>query len=131
MEARSLKTKALLNIEAGDLLLKNIIYAPCIHCYYYGCFQELKAILYDFFELSNEELNRHRHEIHSFAINYIHTELSKNTSLEILRKYKRQIKELKELRQISDYDPLDIDRIKAARAQYLAKELRTDLKKIF
>lgn len=131
MEARSLKNKALLNIDAGDLLLKSTIYAPCIHCYYYGCFQELKAILYDFFEITTDELHAHKHEIHSYTINYIHTELSKNTQLETSRKYKRNIKELKELRQISDYDPVDIGHDQANRAQYLAKNLRTELKRIF
>lgn len=131
MEARILKNKALLNIDAGDLLLKNTLFSPCIHCYYYGCFQELKSILFDFFEFSTDELNAHKHEIHSYAINFIHTELSKNTSLETSRKYKRQIKELKELRQISDYDPVEISHDKAGRAQYLAKDLRTELKNIF
>ncbi len=123
MEATSLKNKALLNINAGDLLLENTLYAPCIHCYYYGCFQELKAILYDFFEFTTEELNAHKHEIH--------TELSQKTSLEISRKYKRQIKELKELRKVSDYDAVDISYDKANRAQYLAKDLRTELTRIF
>jgi uncharacterized protein (UPF0332 family) len=131
MEATSLKNKALLNINAGDLLLENTLYAPCIHCYYYGCFQELKAILYDFFEFTTEELNAHKHEIHTYSINYIHTELSQKTSLEISRKYKRQIKELKELRKVSDYDAVDISYDKANRAQYLAKGLRTELTRIF
>lgn len=131
MEANSLKNKALLNINAGDLLLENTLYAPCIHCYYYGCFQELKAILYDFFELTSEELRTHRQDIHSFVINFIQTELSKKTTLQISRKYKREIKQLKELRQESDYDPVDINYDKATRAQYLAKEIRTELTRIF
>lgn len=91
MEAASLKNKALLNIDAGDLLLKNTLYSPCIHCYYYGCFQELKAILYDFFEFTTEDLNVHKHEIHSYSINYIHTELSKKTTLEISKNTKDRL----------------------------------------
>jgi len=130
-----LKEKANFNFTAAEKLIELNLYAPSIHCSYYSCFQLMKFTIKDFFgkdyatlsqEIRNSNLNTH-----AYIINYICKEIKNNCSLPEFGKFNRKIKDLKNFRENSDYENIEITIDESQKALEFASEIRKQLSNIF
>jgi uncharacterized protein (UPF0332 family) len=130
-----LKEKSEFNINAAELLIANAYFAPSVHCSYYSCFQLLKFTIKNFFGIEYDilasNISSSRKKTHQFVIDYIASELIGFTGREESRKFKRTIKDLKQFREESDYDNIEIGEDKGKTALRKAKEIRKYLKTNF
>jgi uncharacterized protein (UPF0332 family) len=126
-----LKEKSEFNIAAAELLLEKDYYAPSLHCSYYSCFQLIKFTIKDFFGTDYETLSSNisssKKNTHQYIIDYISNELINFTDTKTGRDFKRKIKDLKQFRQESDYDDMEITIEKGNAAYLQAVEIRTYL----
>lgn len=124
-----LREKSEFNILAANILLKQSLFAPSIHCSYYSCFQLMKfTIKYFFGEDYDTQVSNISNSLqgsHSYVISLMYKELTSLSNLEESRKFKRKIMDLKLLRAESDYDNIEIDFEKSDLAFKKANELRT------
>jgi len=130
-----LKEKSKFNFDAADLLIKGSLYAPSVHCSYYGCFQLMKFIIKDFFGKTYNQLNSDiavsRKNTHKYIIDYIAKEIRDNASLVEFRNFSNTINDLKRFREQSDYEDIEIDFDLSAKALNKAKEIQQQLKNNF
>jgi hypothetical protein len=105
-----IKDKSEFNIEAARELIKLSIYAPSVHCAYYGCFQYMKFMIKERKNITYEKIESDCNiyngggGTHGYIIDNILIELRikiKNTEEYI--NIKRKIKDLKAFRIKSDY----------------------------
>jgi uncharacterized protein (UPF0332 family) len=126
-----LKEKSEFNIAAAELLLEKDYYAPSLHCSYYSCFQLIKFTIKDFFGTDYETLSSNisssKKNTHQYIIDHISNELINFTDTKTGRDFKRKIKDLKQFRQESDYDDMEITIEKGNAAYLQAVEIRTYL----
>jgi uncharacterized protein (UPF0332 family) len=131
-----LREKSEFNIDASQLLIDNYLYAPSVHCSYYSCFQLMKFSMNDFFGISYDEL-RQRISVntsggtHSYVTNFFNTEVKKKNGIFEYRDFSRKIKDLKEFRESSDYDDVEITIDQSTRALQYASEIRQHIQKNF
>lgn len=107
-----LKIKSEHNLLAAEILIKNGLHAPSVHCSYYSCFQLSKFALKEFvgidYEEQDKELNQLKQNnkgkigIHEFVIKRLGTEI-KSYSNEAFLIYTNNIRLLKTFRIKSDY----------------------------
>jgi len=130
-----LKEKSEFNINAAELLIANAYFAPSIHCSYYSCFQLLKFTIKNFnnidYDILASNISSSRKNTHQFVIDYIARELIEYAGREESRKFKLKIKDLKQFREESDYDNIEIGKDKGETALRKAKEIRNYLKTNF
>ncbi|NQU85752.1 MAG: HEPN domain-containing protein [Mariniphaga sp.] len=130
-----LKEKSEFNIYAAELLIENAYFAPSVHCSYYSCFQLLKFTINDFFGIDYDSLaskiSSSGKKTHQFVIGYVASKLVRYAGREESRKFKRTIKDLKQFREESDYDNIEIGKDKGETALRKAKEIRNYLKTNF
>jgi hypothetical protein len=123
-----LKQKSEFNFLAAELLLKENLYAPSVHCSYYSCLQLIKFSIKDFFEIAYSDLSSSiassKKNSHQFMIEFIKSNLRGNVDLLDEREFSRNIKDLKQFRLESDYEDMLIDREKGEKALHLASDLR-------
>lgn len=124
-----LKTKSEFNFDAAQLLIDNYLYAPSVHCSYYGCFQLMKFTLKDYFGMGYDELNQQvsvnsKGGTHSHITHVFNNEVKKNKGFTDYSEFSRKIKDLKEFRQASDYEDLEITIDKSQKALNYATELK-------
>lgn len=136
-----IKTKSELNALAADLLFKNAIYAPSVHCAYYSVFQLMKYIVkvsigIDYSDQQNE-INKIKTEkstrnigTHEYIILKICNELNR-IDLNTYKNLNRKIKDLKKFRHESDYDNKQIDQAYSNQAIFYSKEINYELRKTF
>ncbi len=126
-----IREKSKFNIEAAELLLKESLYAPSVHCSYYSCFQLMKFAVKDFFGVSYNDLSakiqNSNFATHEYIINYIVEELNKFVGIVESRNFKRKIKDLKHYRNESDYENMEVGADKGEKAFYKAIEIRNYL----
>ena len=122
-----LKEKSEFNINAAELLIANAYFAPSIHCSYYSCFQLLKFTIKNFnnidYDILASNISSSRKNTHQFVIDYIARELIEYAGREESRKFKLKIKDLKQFREESDYDNIEIGKDKGETALRKAKEI--------
>ncbi|MCD4665094.1 MAG: HEPN domain-containing protein [Bacteroidales bacterium] len=127
-----LKEKSEFNIGAAELLIENGYFAPSVHCSYYSCFQLLKFSINDFFGINyislSSKISSSKKKTHQFVIDYVAENLIKLAGREESRKFKRNIKDLKQFREVSDYDNIEVGEDKGAAALRKAKEIRNYIK---
>ncbi len=123
----NLRNKSDFNLEAADVLIKNNLFAPSVHCAYYSCFQlfkySIKSFLGKDYETQATEisLSNPKQNTHIYVINILTKEITK---LSESRKLKRDIMDLRQFRIESDYDNIQIDSEKGYKALDKAKEIR-------
>lgn len=130
-----LKEKSEFNIHAAELLINNSYYAPSVHCSYYSCFQLLKYTIKTFFGVEYEAIATNSsitgQGTHQYIINYIANELIPLTDIKESRRFKRNFIDLKQYRQESDYENVEVDITKGEKALKLAQEIRNYIKSNF
>lgn len=130
-----LKEKSEFNFQAARLLISNNLYAPSVHCSYYGCFQLLKFTINNFFGVDYEKLSQliasNTLSTHAFVIKYVSDEIRANLGRDSYREFNNKIKDLKNFREESDYDNVEISLDKGERAYLFANEIRLFLSKNF
>jgi hypothetical protein len=128
----NLKQKSAFNYIAAELLIKESLYAPSVHCSYYACFQLLKHIINDFFGVDYasqaQQISSSGLQTHQYVVNFITKELKQLAGIEESRKFKRTINDLKQFRVESDYQDIEVGSVKGIEAFSKAKEIMTYLK---
>ncbi len=123
-----LKQKSEFNIDAAKLLIKEAYYAPSVHCSYYSCFQLMKFTIKDFsgidYETQSVNISTTGQHTHQYIINFISDELKKFVGIEESRIFKRTIKDLKQFREESDYENIEVSYDKGQTALDKANEIR-------
>lgn len=127
-----LKQKSEFNLLAAELLLRENLYAPSVHCSYYSCLQLIKFSIKDFFEVDYSELSSNiassKKNSHSYMIEFVKNEIRGKIDRQRERDFSRNIKDLKQFREESDYDDIEIVREMGEKALRLAIEVRLFLK---
>lgn len=124
----SLITKSYENHQAFLLLREHganrkdcNFYAPAIHCCYYSCFQKMVHILKEYFTDEYKRVNTKESNSHSLLIRTF-TDCYSNNFIENSSLINRYLKQLKILRQKSDYEDIMISEQEMDKAsEYLAK----------
>lgn len=129
-----LKDKAEFNKSSAELLYNNCYYAPSIHCAYYSCFQLLKYLIkerlnIDYAQQEFEIGSDNRINSHS----YIHKKILdavciREIDKDKFRDIRTKLKDLQQLRIISDYKNVLIDETKSRRALLYSNELKSYFK---
>ncbi|MFA6334556.1 MAG: HEPN domain-containing protein [Bacteroidales bacterium] len=123
-----IRQKSDFNITAAEILMRESYYAPSVHCSYYSCFQLLKYTIKYFFGIDYETLSNNismsEQNTHGYVINFITRELIGYAGDEESRKFKRQIKDLKQFREESDYENIEVRMEQSQKAYNKAKEIR-------
>jgi len=130
-----LKEKSEFNFEAAQVLIDKYLYAPSVHCSYYGCFQLMKFTMFNHFGISYDEL-RQRVSVktsggtHIYITDFYNKAVRKN-GISDYSNFSRKIKDLKEFRESSDYDDVEITIDKSQKALNYATELKQYIQKNF
>ncbi len=131
-----LREKSKFNFDAAKLLIDNNLYAPSVHCSYYSCFQLMKFSMNNFFGISYNEL-RQRISVntsggtHSYVTHFFNTEVRKKNGISDYSDFSRKIKDLKEFRESSDYDDVEITVDKSTKALQYATDIRQHIQRNF
>jgi hypothetical protein len=127
-----LLSKSNINIKSANCLKeeKNY-YSSSVHCSYYACVQTAKHIL--LFDLSYSlsaifEGMKNKKGFHNYYIKEIFNNL-KTTSLSDARNFNSKIRDLRNIRNESDYEDIEILQIKSDNAYLKAKEILSILKR--
>ncbi len=129
-----LKEKSKFNTDAADLLIKNYLYAPSIHCSYYSCLQFMKHII-----LNKLGIN----PVNYASDNGFGSDRSHETFRDIIikdlknrqkrewREFNTQFGQLKSSRIQSDYDEIEINEPVARTSKNLSDSTLRLLKQIY
>ena len=127
-----LKEKSEFNFLAAELLLKNNLYAPSVHCSYYSCLQLIKFSIKAFFEIEYSDLSSNiassDKNSHKYMIEFVKNGMNGKIDRFGERDFSRNMKDLKQFREESDYEDLEVKREKGEKALILAAEIRQFLK---
>ena len=78
-----LREKSEFNFDAAQVLIKNNLFAPSVHCSYYSCFQLMKYTMNYVFGISYDELNTRisvtAGGTHSYVTNFFNKEVKKKS----------------------------------------------------
>ncbi len=131
-----LKEKSEFNFASAQLLIDNYLYAPSVHCSYYSCFQLMKFTMNNFFDIGYDKLNT-RISVstlggtHSYVIHFFNNAVKKKNGYFDYRDFSRKIKDLKEFRESSDYDDVEITIDKSQKAKEYATDIRQYIQRNF
>lgn len=132
-----LREKFEINEAAAELLIRESLYAPAVHCSYYSCFQLMKYTLKNALRISYKRQDREIKEAnnkvgsHQYVINRISRELKNLVEKREVRDFRRKVSDLKERRIESDYRNIGIDTEKGERALRQAREIKRYLIEAF
>ena len=129
-----IKAKSNFNIDSAEILIKESMYAPSVHCSYYGCFQFLKYTLKNYKDYSYEEIESDSMSsglgTHVYVIKCCLEEYRKKGNESDYKDLKRNIKDLKEFRISSDYYNTEILIDEGEKSLSLSKTIISEIKKI-
>lgn len=130
-----LAQKSAFNIQAAEKLIQNNLFAPSVHCSYYGCFQSMKRVFPEYFKIDYKNLDKliasGKDNEHSYIIKEISTEIKKHLGATEHTEFNRKIKDLKTFRVKSDYKNEEILVNHAQESLKKSKELIEFLKTYF
>lgn len=130
-----LKEKSNFNYEAAKELLDKNLFAPSVHCSYYSCFQLLKYTIKHFFDkdynVQCNERTKAKQKSHQYVIHYISNELVLLANKYDSRDFRRKINDLRNFRNESDYENIEITYQKGIDAFNKADEIRKYIYKNF
>lgn len=130
-----LKEKSEFNLDAAKILIEKYLYAPSIHCSYYSCFQFMKFTMKDFFGISYDELSQRisvsNGGTHTYVSHFFYRELKKASGVMDYNDFSRKLKDLKEFRESSDYENVEITISEGDKALQYAKDIREHIQNNF
>lgn len=131
-----LREKSEFNFEAAQVLIDKYLFAPSVHSAYYSCFQLMKFTMYDHFGISYDELSQRvsvnpSGGTHTFVIHFFNNEVKRENGYSDYNDFSRKLKDLKEFRESSDYDDVEITIDKSQKALNYATELKQYIQKNF
>lgn len=130
-----LKEKSVFNFNAAQLLSEKCLYASSVHCSYYSCFQIMKYTIKDFFDITYSELSKNitssSKNTHRYIIDFIKENISGKVDISDERNFSRKIKDLKQFREESDYEDIEVCYDKCKKAYDIAEEIRGFIIKTF
>lgn len=133
----NLKDKSEFSIISAEMLMKAGYHASSIHCSYYGVFQRMKYTMKIFLNISYEkyyeDCKNSSSNSHAYLINLVHDSfIKKGYSKVDAHQLRRKILDLKEQREIADYDNIaiksDDSDLAFSRSDKLIKEIQTTFK---
>lgn len=96
------------NLTAANLLLRNSLYPPSVHCSYYSCIQLMFHILFIKLKLNEAsfkaDVRNHKTGSHVWASKLIESEIYKIDRNEY-KWFQKSFPEIKKLRENADYSP--------------------------
>src|ERR1035437_993426 len=127
--------KSRFNLDAAEVLIRERLYAPSVHCSYYSCFQRIKSIFPIYFDLTFSQIDvivrTGKANEHAYLIRYISEQILKNIGLMEYAEFKRKIGDLKEFRVSSDYKEIEITSDLSNKALKIAKAINGFLAEVF
>jgi hypothetical protein len=130
-----LREKSKFNLDAAEVLIKENLHAPSVHCSYYSCFQRIKCIFPEYFNLTYEQIDSevasHTTSEHSYLIRYLSGVIKTNVGDKAYRNFSNDIKDLKKFRTDSDYKEIEVTSILSDKALNIAKRINTLLDETF
>jgi hypothetical protein len=139
MNLDSFDQKSKFNQTACELLIKNGLAAPSIHCSYYSCIQQMLFVIYSKLGYTKESFDKylkqksHNLGTHKKAI-YLMKEYFRENRNEfehgLYKNFQNDIANLKDLREQSDYYDILITNDKAHYAKDLSIRILNYLKKV-
>lgn len=120
--------KSELNLNAAQYLCKEGHYATVCHPAYYSCLQLMKYKVKDKLKIDYDqqdiEIASGIKKSHKYLIDKIAAKIERNKGFRSAKDFEKNIKELKLLREKSDYYDVIIDRNTCERALRIAIDLR-------
>ncbi|MEH0007402.1 MAG: hypothetical protein V6Z82_01600 [Flavobacteriales bacterium] len=120
-----IREKSELNEAAAELLIRESLHAPAVHCSYYSCFQLMKYTLKSALRISYKRQDRESQNAQGGSHLYVRDHIVKKL---VTRKEKNRFidkfKDLKHRRKESDYRNIEIDRGKSETALRKAREIK-------
>ena len=114
-------------------LVKKSIYAPSIHCSYFGCLQFLKYCLHKFRDESYNEIEiqcrNYLGGTHGYIIDSCLSEYRKKVDFGRHKELKRELKDLREFRVSSDYFNVPIGDDEGERSLKYSKNIIREIEK--
>lgn len=130
-----LREKSRFNLVAAEVLIKESLYAPSVHCSYYSCFQRIKSIFPDYFNLNYDEIDSIVASIktseHNYLIHYLSNQIKQKLGDTDYRNFSNDIKDLKLFRTESDYKEIEVTSDLSNKALKLAKRINSFLDTTF
>ncbi len=122
----NLKNKATLNIKASELLIKNGLYNPSVHCSYYGAFQLTMFAVCKGKNISLKLLDKEAKDApnmgsHTYTINEFYRAYRKIDSRKAML-INNKIVSLKAYRKMADYNAENVKDDIAKQQNAVAKE---------
>lgn len=133
-----IKTKSEFNIEASEQLIVKGLFAPSVHCSYYGCFQFMKyklkdccGMTYDSIDnhvisskKTNSPISEHMH-VRRCIINQLQAQkrIKQAHLIKDNREFENMIKDIYKFRLESDYKDSEIDMSTADTALKYSKDV--------
>lgn len=133
-----LKSKSDFNVLGAEVLIEKSLFAPSVHCSYYAVLQLLKYSYIVLSKISSKELsekiiadrrNSHTFLLDEFCITLQHTSKYEFTAIDV-RNLKNDVKDLKQFRNDSDYENIEIDYSLSNKAFSLSKSILDRIKNI-
>ena len=122
-----LKDKSEHNFTAADVLYKQSLYAPSVHCSYYGFYQFAMHLLDNKLGISFAVQKANSGTSHQYAIKEVLNAVA-NNSLQDYTDINRKIKSLRRLRTKADYENKEINQQTSEAARNTARNIRDYLK---
>lgn len=119
------------NILAADLLVVKEFYSSSIHCYYYSTFQLMSHIIFNVF---NVDENQFRENIkgknsHNYLINLFRNDLILGG--QDIRVIGNDLRDLKQLRRDADYTQKVVTKSNSSSARHFSVKLNSAIKKMY
>jgi uncharacterized protein (UPF0332 family) len=123
------------NLQAAEELIKKNLYAPSVHCSYYGCFQKMKSILSQRLSVPYEKIDQiivtNRCSEHWYVRDTIIKDLSRRLSADFAKNVDKYIKKLYQFRINADYKDVEILSNTANDVMHISNDVITQLRKVY
>jgi hypothetical protein len=124
------------NLTSAEMLFKNNLHAPSVHCAYYSCLQKMCDILIEIYGYTADSLynesSRNKIGSHDFIINKTFQNLvGKSNNNSENQQFKRNLEDFKRKRVDADYKECVIDQTKSSVSIELAKKINGKSAQIF
>ena len=121
----SIKKKSDENFQAIDLLLQENLFSPVIHCSYYSCLQLIIHFVYEYCEVTEEQILEETKDkgSHNFYLNKYVSEIKRINSRNAVLFY-QYISKFKRKRTESDYQLEEVAKEDSIKAKETAKKIR-------